>query len=259
MSIYRLARKLAGRIAHTIPWVRRQRLISCDYELITADQAQVMRAGGWSAPATARRQQKAYDGLLAEMRAGNPRVDLVVAAEAVDALGLLELSLLEIGCGGGYYSEVFARLPRAKVDYTGLDYSPAMVMMSQAAYPREKFVQGDATRLQFADRIFDVVFNGVSLMHIPNYQAAIGESARVARRACIFHSVPVMERHPTAYLRKYAYGGRVVEVVFNRQSLLQSFAEAGLVFQHSWRSIPYDVSALLGEASWAETFLCVQP
>ena len=257
MNIYRRARKIAGRMARAIPWVRRQRMISCDYELISAEQARTMRARGWFSPVTARRQQDAYNGLLVEMRAGNPRIDMVVAAEVLDELGLAELSVLEVGCGGGYYSEIFARLPSTSIDYTGLDNSAAMVAKAQKAYPRGKVVQGDATNLQFADGAFDVIFNGVSLMHIPDYQAALAESARVARRACIFHSVPVVESHPTAYLCKYAYGGKVVEVIFNRESLVRSFSEAGLAVRRVWRSIPYDVGEVLGEPSCAETFLCV--
>jgi ubiquinone/menaquinone biosynthesis C-methylase UbiE len=258
MNFYRRARRIAGKVARTIPWFRRQREISCDYKLITSHEASVMRAAGWLSPLTAHRQQRAYADLMEKMRAGDVRIDLGVAAGAVDALGRPAVSLLEVGCGGGYYSEVFSRLPATKVDYTGLDYSAAMVAQSKASYPGVNFMTGDATALQFSDAAFDVVFNGVSLMHIPNYAAAIAESARVARIACIFHSVPVVLNHSTAHLSKYAYGGKVVEVVFNRAALLEEFHRAGLAVDRSWRTIPYDVGHVLGESSWAETFLCTK-
>lgn len=256
MTPYRALRRLAGHVVRGIPWLRRQFYVSCDYALISPEQAAEIRANGWFSPRTVRRQQQAYDQLLAGMAAGNPREDLKVAAAAIDALGLAQVSLLEVGCGGGYYARVFSELPQTKVDYTGIDFSPAMVAQARASYPRTRFAVGDGTALAFPDGAFDIVYNGVSLMHIPDYRKAIAESRRVASRAAIFHSVPVLEKHPTAYVSKYAYGGKVVEVIFNRQALLADFEQAGLVTVQSWRTINYDVSGLLGESSYAETFLC---
>jgi len=256
MSPYRALRKLAGKTVRAIPWLRRRFYISCDYKVISREQAATIRADGWMSPHTARWQQRAYDQLLAEMSAGDPREDLKVAAAAVDAVGLERASLLEVGCGGGYYARIFAELPHTRVDYTGIDFSPSMVRQAQASYPSARFEVGDATALAFADGAFDIVYNGVSLMHIPDYGKAIAESRRVAARAAIFQSVPVLEKRPTTYISKYAYGGKVVEVVFNRDELLRDFERAGLKFVQSWRSINYDVGHLLGESSYAETFLC---
>ena len=54
------------------------------------------------------RQERAYQGLIADMKNGEPRLDFTVAAEAVAATGIAAPRLLEVGCGSGYYSEVFA-------------------------------------------------------------------------------------------------------------------------------------------------------
>jgi ubiquinone/menaquinone biosynthesis C-methylase UbiE len=250
------ARRLLGKGVRAIPWLRRQIYASCDYAVISPEEAVAIRANGWHSRRTARRQQRAYDQLLAEMLNGSPREDLKVAVVAVDALGLDHVSLLEVGCGGGYYARVFAEMPRTRVDYTGIDFSPAMVAQARASYPHAHFAVGDATALSFSDKTFDIVYNGVSLMHIPNYRDAIAESCRVAARATIFHSVPVLENMPTTYVSKYAYGGKVVEVIFNRGELLRDFEKAGLAFLQSWRAIDYDLVHLLGESSYTETFLC---
>ena len=95
-----------------------------------------------------------------------------------------------------------------------------MIARARARYPSAAFEVADATRLPYADGAFDIVFNGVSLMHIIDYQAAIREAARVAARYCIFHTVPVFDDHPTTFLRKYAYGAPVVEIVFGKQELM---------------------------------------
>jgi hypothetical protein len=94
-------------------------------------------------------------------------------------------------------------------------------------------------------------------MHIPDWRKAVAESARVAGRACIFHSVPVFSSRRTAHLAKYAYGAPVIETIFNRDELLQCFAENGLALAGSWVGLPYDVYEVAGEHSHGETFLCV--
>lgn len=256
LNPYRLARRLAGRLLRALPWTRRMLVASCDYRIVTEAQARAHRGGGWHFASTVRRQEQAYDLLLADMHHGQPRNDLTVAAQAVDALGLAAPTLLEIGCGSGYYVEVFGTLCRSAVRYTGLDYSAAMIARARGRYPQASFVTGDATALGYPDNAFDIVFNGVSLMHILDFEQAIAEAARVASQGVIFHSVPLLERHETLYLTKYAYGAPVVEVIFNRAHLLEMFAKAGLVVQQSWFSEDYDVAAVTGEASRAETFLC---
>jgi SAM-dependent methyltransferase len=257
MSALRPLRRLVGKTIRTIPFLRRHWEVSTDYRLIGEDELRSGTARGWLSPLTAWRQERAYGMLLAQMRTGHPREDLVIAAKAVDALGLARASLLEVGCGSGYYREILDALPRTEIVYAGIDYSPVMVARARRRYPGVDFQQMDATRLSFGKDSFDIVFNGVSLMHIPDWRAAIAESRRVARRACIFHSVPVFPNRATAHLAKYAYGARVIETVFNRGELLECFAVNGLALSGSWTGLPYDVHAVAGAHSHAETFLCV--
>lgn len=256
MNPYRLARRTAGKVLRAVPWTRRLLLNSCDHHIISRQQALTAQGNGWHFGSTVARQERAYQQLLAEMRAGHPRKDLRIAAEAVDLAGLENPSLLEIGCGSGYYIDVLTSLCRSKVRYTGLDYSAAMIARARSHYPGADFIIGDATHLSMADGAYDIVFNGVSLMHIMAFEEAIAEAARVARSAVIFHGVPVMPRHETVYLSKYAYGAPVVEVIFNRDELLSLFARHGLDVIRYWHADDYNVGHVTGEASRAETFLC---
>lgn len=236
--------------------MRRQIFVSCDYRVISESEARASRAAGWFSPFTVARQGRAYVRLLQEMRSGSPRIDLRVAAEAVDSFGASRISLLEVGCGSGYYSEVFARLPKCEVEYAGMDYSPAMIKSARRNYPLTRFEVADATNMPFQSGSFDVVFNGVSLMHILDYEKAIAEAARVARLGCIFHSVVLFDRRSTTYVHKYAYGSPVTEVIFNRDELLACLRRNRLTVVRSWPSIPYDLNHLVGEASHTETFMC---
>ena len=249
-------RKFARRVIDTIPIVNRAFLASTVYRRISESEARTYFAthDGWQSKSCARRQEKAYEPLLSDLRAGHPRVDFTVAAEAVRATGLATPSLLEVGCGNGYYREVFERLTPG-LRYTGVDYSPAMVERARLRYPGVEFGVGDATDLAYSDKSFDIVFNGVSLMHILDYPRAIAEAKRVARSYLILHSVPVFDSYETVYLRKCAYGAPVVEMVFDRQTLERQMEEAGLRIFKVWPSISYDVVGMVGIHSRCVTYL----
>lgn len=258
MKLPRIIRQLGKRVIKGIPVLRRQILVSTDYRMLNGvEEARDAAAssGGWLATRTAERQEGAYRRLLDDMRNGQPRLDFTVAAQAVAATGIAAPRLLEVGCGSGYYSEVFASLVPRGVAYTGIDYSNAMIARARSNYPTTAFEMADATRLPYPDNAFDIVFNGVSLMHIIDYEAAIREAARIASRYCILHTVPVFDDHPTTYLSKYAYGAPVVEIVFGKRELMALCRNAGLQLQREWPCIPYDVSEATGHRSTTRTYL----
>jgi SAM-dependent methyltransferase len=258
MKLPRIVRQIGKRVIQAVPILRRHILYSTDYRMLSGmEEARGITAAssGWLAARTVTRQQRAYRGLIAAMKRGQPRLDFRVAAEAVAATGMANPQLLEVGCGSGYYSDVFATLLPGGARYTGIDYSDAMITRARAQHPSRAFEVGDATRLPYADGLFDIVFNGVSLMHIVDYPAAIRETARVASRYCIFHSVPVFGNHQTTFLTKYAYGAPVVEVVFSKPELMSLCHAAGLRLERQWAGIPYDVFDATGHHSSTETYL----
>jgi SAM-dependent methyltransferase len=230
--------------------------VSSGYSIVDTEVVESTALDGWLEDSVARTQHGAYQPLLAEMHAGNPRLDFTVAARAILLTGLENPTLLEVGCGSGYYSEVLSFLSGAAIQYTGLDYSPAMVEVAREHYPGSSFVVGDATALPFERDSFDIVMNGVSLMHILGYRDAIAESRRVARRWCIYHTVPLLMGRQTTVLTKSAYGSPTVEVIFNENELRGLLQENGLIIRHTLDSIPYDLSSVLGEPTFTKTFVC---
>lgn len=258
MKLPRLVKRIGKRVVQATPILRRHILTSTDYQVLGgAAEAREAQASspGWLASRTVARQERAYRNLIAAMKRGEPRLDFAVAAEAVAATGLAKPSLIEIGCGSGYYSEVFATLLPDGIAYTGIDYSVAMIERAHARYPAVQFEVADAARLPYREAHFDIAFNGVSLMHIVEYAAAIREMARVVSRYCILHTVPVFDDCRTTYLRKYAYGAPVVEIVFGRAELMSLCKESGLQLERTWPCIPYDVSGVTGHRSTTETYL----
>ena len=228
--------------------------VSTEYAIVDAPRAD--EDDGWRTETVAERQHEAFAPLLEAARNGQPRIDFEAAARAVDASGLWRPSVLEVGCGSGYYSEILPLLLRRPIDYLGVDYSPHMVALARRAYPGANFLAADARSLPFDDSSFDVVISGTSLMHIVEYDRAIAESVRVARSWCVFHSVPLLEERATTLLSKRAYGEPVTEVIFNRGELERAFTEKGLRIAQVYDSIEYDLSHTLGERTYTKSYLC---
>ncbi len=175
------------------------------------------------------RQRELVDKQLAAYRHGEAIDVFDVMVRSLRALqdGTSKMHVLEIGCSSGYYSEVFG-IAGLDVDYTGCDYSDAFIAMARQRYPGLPFDVQDATTLKYDDKAYDVVISGCCLLHIPEYQAAVAETARVARRYAIFHRTPVVLGQPNKYYRKLAYGVEAVEIHFNEPQFLALLADNGL-------------------------------
>jgi ubiquinone/menaquinone biosynthesis C-methylase UbiE len=230
---------------------------SSNYKVLNFEALRGQRFDGWLEKSVARVQDEAYRNLISRLYAGDVRTDFRAAAQAFRETGIDNPKTLEVGCGSGYYYEVLSYLLGYPLKYVGLDSSPAMIELASENYPRSIFVRADATRLPFRNRSFDVVLNGVSLMHIVDYEKAIAEASRVSRRWCIFHTVPIVRDRPTAVLQKNVYGGGcVVEFTFNENELIGLFVKHNLRL-HSWlESIPYNLEDILHSKTVTRTYIC---
>jgi len=162
------------------------------------------------------------------------------------------MSVLEVGCSSGFYSEVF-EIAGLDVHYAGCDYSEAFIELARQKYPALVFDVEDATALKYGDDTFDIVISGCCLLHIPEYQAAAAETARVARRYVIFHRTPVVLGLPNVYYRKQAYGVETVEIHFNEPQLLELLARLGLELIAAYT---LDESVKGGVESANRTYVC---
>lgn len=101
---------------------------------------------------------------------------------------LLGRDVLEIGSGAGVVASALQRrLPDAAV--TASDLDPVMVAAAArrlSRHPSARAVSADATALPFADDAFDSVVSCLMLHHIIDWEASIGEVARVLRSGGVF-------------------------------------------------------------------------
>ena len=211
----------------------------------------------WQDDALPKRQRELVDQQLRQYRSGSSIDVFDVFVDALRALPDLEdgMSLLEVGCSSGFYSEVveIAGLP---IKYSGCDYSNAFICLAKEKHPAVDFTVEDATALQYTDRSFDIVVSGCCLLHIPDYAKGVTETARVARRYAIFHRTPVVWGQPEQWYRKQAYGIETVEIHFNELEFLILLDKSGLelIATYTLSEESTDASRAQGHAS--RTYVC---
>ena len=234
-----------------LPRLSRHVLASAGYTLAVDDLA----AGTfevWDAN-TARRQNRAWRPLIDEARAGNPRRDIEALGEALAGLPSFH-RVLEVGCGGGYLSEVILDW-YPDVEYLGVDLSPAMIAVANEQYPTREFIEASAYDLPVESGGFDVVIDGVALIHMANWRAAIGQYARASSHAVVLHGLTLTDEATTTRFAKYAYGQPTVEFVFGREEVVEACESAGLKIHAKHASLEYDLQPFLGIPTVSETWV----
>lgn len=139
-------------------------------------------------------REKRFHGDVGMLR--SPERVALLEVERVVALSLDGLSVetvLEVGTGSGIFAEAFSRLG---LDVTGIDGRAEMIAVARSFVPGGKFALGEAEKLPFADRSFDLVFLGHLLHETDRPLGAIAEARRVARlRAAVLEWPYVEEEH----------------------------------------------------------------
>jgi SAM-dependent methyltransferase len=212
----------------------RDRRVSRDFRLVDSLESSRSLGDAWKDPSIAPRQRALVGRQLHRMYEGSAPIEFTVAAAAVDATRLDPVRIAEIGCSSGYYGEVLTFLASSEIDYTGVDYSLALLRSGRARSEQLPLTAGDATRLPFRSESFDVVLSAAVLMHVPDWRTALEESLRISRRYVVLHRTPVAELPRTVHMEKLAYGVRVVEHVFARGELDAAITESGGEIVGSW-------------------------
>ncbi len=234
--------------------------ISSNYVPLNVDEATAESArlrDSWRNVALPQRQRELVDQQLLKYRSGT-RIDVFdVFVDSLRPLPNFEkgTSLLEVGCSSGFYSEV-VEIAGIPIRYSGCDYSDAFIRLAKEKYPLIDFAVEDATKLRYLDESFDIVVSGCCLLHIPEYDKGIEETARVARHYAIFHRTPVVWGQPEQWYRKQAYGVETVEIHFNEPEFLALLDKNNLelVATHTLSEESEDPSCTKGYAN--RTYVC---
>ncbi|PKL34088.1 MAG: bifunctional demethylmenaquinone methyltransferase/2-methoxy-6-polyprenyl-1,4-benzoquinol methylase UbiE [Planctomycetes bacterium HGW-Planctomycetes-2] len=168
-------------------------------------------------------------------------------------------AVLDVACGTGDLTRAFADAGAAEV--TGLDFTPQMLRIARtrrlsarqaraAAPALIRYVEGDAMRLDFPDRSFDVVSIAFGIRNVADPARAMREFRRVlrpggrlvilefsrpgfapARWANDFYCKIIMP-HTATFLSgdrsgAYHYLPRSIDTFFTRRAMLEAITDAG--------------------------------
>lgn len=115
-------------------------------------------------------------------------------------------TLLDVGCGTGWFTRRFAMGEWGNMAWnvTGLDRDLERLAFAQTHGHGERYREGDALALPFADASFDRVVSVTTLCFVDDWRLALAEMARVARRRVV---VAVLNRHSLLWRKKGRKGG----------------------------------------------------
>ena len=109
-------------------------------------------------------------------------------------------TLLDVGCGTGYFSRRFARLG---LSVTAIDPDPAALGFARMQGDDIHYLQGSALELPFPDKAFDYTIAVTSLCFIDDPLPALREMWRVTRYAL---ALGLLNRHSLLHWEKQGHG-----------------------------------------------------
>lgn len=148
----------------------------------------------------------------------------------LESLDARHQRVLDVGCGTGIMS---ARLADSGRRVLGVDLSPAMIRRARRHdRPNLDFIKGDAEQLPLKDGMFDALVNLISFHHYPHPDRALAEFHRVLRP-----------------------GGRLVLVIFDRNSRYIRLAQgvnrwAKPIAGKTWQKTAAEALALVDRAGF---------
>lgn len=120
---------------------------------------------------------QSYDKLVAET--GDLAHSKVINPIVSKFLGNLKgKSVLDAGCGNGYWSRKMARKAKRVI---GIDFTEKLIKVAKSKSPVSnlEFAIDDLRKLSLSDHEFDVVLCNMALMDVDGLEEAVGEMTRV--------------------------------------------------------------------------------
>jgi ubiquinone/menaquinone biosynthesis C-methylase UbiE len=137
---------------------------------------------------------------------------------------------LELGCGVGHVSKLMAS--KFGWNVTATDYDPEMIKFATEGVEDEgniRFMQADATQLQFEDASYDVVLSFGILHHIKNWGDGVAEVSRVLRPGGHY----LLGEFVFGKVSKALFGGRTRNYgIYTYDDLVSCLEENGLHVVH---------------------------
>ncbi len=110
-------------------------------------------------------------------------------------------SLLDIGCGTGHFSRLFAA---RKLEVTGIDPDSASIDFAKSHSAKETYVKGDARQLPYNNNSFDYCSAVTSLCFVSEPEQALLEMWRISRKGVM---LGLLNRDSLLYRERNSHPG----------------------------------------------------
>jgi len=201
--------------------------ISFGHSSLDAKEITESQRDAWKDASIAQNQRCLVEAeISATLRGAPPRV-FTALVETLEPLTNSRDLILEIGCASGYLAEVLEYLLPRHIQYTGIDYSEAMISMAREYYPEKNFLVADAAAIPLASNAFDVTVSSCVLLHMSDPEMAVREAIRLSRRYIVAHRTPICRNVPTYTSKKFGYGVEMFEHTFNENEFISMLERNG--------------------------------
>lgn len=178
------------------------------------------------------KQRRLVDEQLQAMRSGKSPQHFQVVGRILSGLkeqaGARSFSLLDAGCGSGYYSEIIHHFVPGGIHYIGVDFNLGMLSMARQYYPGLSVGRMDLRWLAVRDASVDLVMSGAAIVHIREWDAALKELTRVTRKWLLLHRTLVCKSTPTSVSVERHYEKDVYRVRISEAELLALIGTLGM-------------------------------
>ena len=190
----------------------------------------------WSYDLIGKLQRYLVNYQLHQMKRNNPPM---VFKKIKETFSKIEsgLTILDIGCTSGYYSEVLNHYFPGKFIYNGCDYNKSSVDLAKEYYPATNFSYGDLTNLEdIKENSYDISFLSGVIEHVPKYEQGIKELCRITRSYIVLHRIWLTEQK-TECKKGMQYYVPVIRNQYNKKQFFNYFDKRFKIF---WTSDVYD-------------------
>jgi len=192
----------------------------------------------WKADILGTSQRIFVNAELNQMKSGNMPDVYKAFVSILEVIPVDGMSLIDLACSTGYYSEVAEFALPGKIRYYGSDYNEKSVEMAKELYPNLDFFIEDLTKLSFQDCEFNIAMASGVLEHIPDQDQAFDELCRVANDFVLCHRMKFVEGEEY-FTKGSQYGVDVIRYYYNRDKFLKRLSDRGFEMVASIQVYPH--------------------
>ncbi len=201
--------------------------ISFGYSPLDAKDITDSHKKAWKEASIAQSQRKLVESEISNALRGAPPRVFTALVDSLEPITNQGDSVLEIGCASGYAAEILEYLLHRSIQYTGIDYSEAMISMARDYYPEKTFFVADATSVPLSSNLFDVTISSCVLLHLSDPEAGVKEAVRLSAKYIVAHRTPICRERPTHTSKKFGYEVEMFEHTFNEVDFISMFDRNG--------------------------------